>query len=553
MADRARARARLLLRLLADARRLARRFFDEHWIDAPPGPASGAGRSAPTPCRRFTPTSCSTSPARRRDVLVLAHELGHGVHAALAAPQGIFQQSTPLTLAETASVFGEALTFARPARALADPGGAARAARRGHRGSDRDGVPPGRDEPLRGRWSTRAGARRASCRSSASASCGRDPDGPARRRRRGHRRLPLLVVLHPPLHQHAGLRLRLRLRPAARVLGLPALPRGGRRASRSATSSCWRAAARAAPRSSARSSASTSATRGSGIAASTSRAPPRGRRGGRRRERRGARRGPRELSSSWEMVRRGIIGACIAVLALAATRGAGAATKALKAQLGAAQRDADAAADAHAEGEHERLDHGRRDGRRQARPARDGPLRVPLRRARSSRPSTSKNNKHFSFNGQLPRQPRVPTERRRRAADRAIRREGRGAHRALRLGDQHQAVTGPAGAGRPSRARRSPLRRDRRAARRDARRRRPARCSRSRGVGLREEHAAEPDRRARAADERARADRRDRALARAARTAPPPRARRVRLPAAPPARQPDGAGERRGRADRRRR
>ena len=51
--------------------------------------------------------------ARRRDVLILAHELGHGVHAALAAPQGIFQQGTPLTLAETASVFGEALTFGR--------------------------------------------------------------------------------------------------------------------------------------------------------------------------------------------------------------------------------------------------------------------------------------------------------------------------------------------------------------------------------------------------------------------------------------------------------
>ena len=50
---------------------------------------------------------------RRRDVLILAHELGHGVHAALAAQQGIFQQGTPLTLAETASVFGEALTFGR--------------------------------------------------------------------------------------------------------------------------------------------------------------------------------------------------------------------------------------------------------------------------------------------------------------------------------------------------------------------------------------------------------------------------------------------------------
>jgi oligoendopeptidase F len=51
--------------------------------------------------------------ARRRDVLTLAHELGHGVHFALAAGQGIFHQHTPLTLAETASVFGETIVFGR--------------------------------------------------------------------------------------------------------------------------------------------------------------------------------------------------------------------------------------------------------------------------------------------------------------------------------------------------------------------------------------------------------------------------------------------------------
>ena len=51
--------------------------------------------------------------ARRRDVLTMAHELGHGLHAALAQPQGVFHQSTPLTLAETASVFGETLVFGR--------------------------------------------------------------------------------------------------------------------------------------------------------------------------------------------------------------------------------------------------------------------------------------------------------------------------------------------------------------------------------------------------------------------------------------------------------
>src|ERR671936_74829 len=50
---------------------------------------------------------------RRRDVLTLAHELGHGVHAALGGRQGIFHMATPLTLAETASVFGETLVFGR--------------------------------------------------------------------------------------------------------------------------------------------------------------------------------------------------------------------------------------------------------------------------------------------------------------------------------------------------------------------------------------------------------------------------------------------------------
>jgi oligoendopeptidase F len=59
--------------------------------------------------------------ARRRDVLTMAHELGHGLHAALAQPQGIFHQGTPLTLAETASVFGETLVFERLLGGLSDP------------------------------------------------------------------------------------------------------------------------------------------------------------------------------------------------------------------------------------------------------------------------------------------------------------------------------------------------------------------------------------------------------------------------------------------------
>ncbi len=92
---------------------LAKRFFDERRIDAPvrPGKRGGAFCAAAVPS--VFPYVLLNYTARRRDVLTLAHELGHGVHFALAAPQGIFQQSTPLTLAETASVFGETIVFGR--------------------------------------------------------------------------------------------------------------------------------------------------------------------------------------------------------------------------------------------------------------------------------------------------------------------------------------------------------------------------------------------------------------------------------------------------------
>ena len=60
----------------------------------------------------------------RRSVLTLAHELGHGLHGYLAQPLGFFNASTPLTTAETASVFGEALTFKRLLAVEEDPRGA---------------------------------------------------------------------------------------------------------------------------------------------------------------------------------------------------------------------------------------------------------------------------------------------------------------------------------------------------------------------------------------------------------------------------------------------
>ena len=100
---------------------LAERFFAAHWIDAPPGHGKQGGAFCAYTVPSVHPYVLLNFTSRRRDVLVLAHELGHGVHAALAARQGIFHQGTPLTLAETASVFGEALTFGRLLEASPTP------------------------------------------------------------------------------------------------------------------------------------------------------------------------------------------------------------------------------------------------------------------------------------------------------------------------------------------------------------------------------------------------------------------------------------------------
>ncbi len=92
---------------------IARRFFDERWVDAPVRPHKRGGAFCAYTVPSVHPYVMLNFTARRRDVLTMAHELGHGLHAALAQPQGVFHQSTPLTLAETASVFGEALVFGR--------------------------------------------------------------------------------------------------------------------------------------------------------------------------------------------------------------------------------------------------------------------------------------------------------------------------------------------------------------------------------------------------------------------------------------------------------
>jgi oligoendopeptidase F len=106
--------------LSPDAGNVVRRFFDEHWIDAPTRPHKRGGAFCSYTVPSVHPYVMLNYTASRRDVLVMAHELGHGLHAALAQPQGVFHQSTPLTTAETASVFGEALTFGRLLDAATD-------------------------------------------------------------------------------------------------------------------------------------------------------------------------------------------------------------------------------------------------------------------------------------------------------------------------------------------------------------------------------------------------------------------------------------------------
>ena len=82
-----------------------------NWIDAPVRPGKAPGAFAHPTVPSAHPYVLLNYQGKPRDVMTLAHELGHGVHQVLAAPNGALMAPTPLTLAETASVFGEMLTF----------------------------------------------------------------------------------------------------------------------------------------------------------------------------------------------------------------------------------------------------------------------------------------------------------------------------------------------------------------------------------------------------------------------------------------------------------
>ncbi len=105
-----------------DLAEVGKRFFENDWIDAPvrPGKASGAFAHPTVPSAH--PYLLLNYQGKTRDVMTLAHELGHGVHQVLAGGQGHLMADTPLTLAETASVFGEMLTFRAMLKQTTDRG-----------------------------------------------------------------------------------------------------------------------------------------------------------------------------------------------------------------------------------------------------------------------------------------------------------------------------------------------------------------------------------------------------------------------------------------------
>ena len=100
---------------------IAAKFFDSGWIDAPVRPGKSPGAFAHPTVPSAHPYVMLNFQGKSRDVMTLAHELGHGVHQVLAASQGPLLSQTPLTLAETASVFGEMLTFKALLRDTTDP------------------------------------------------------------------------------------------------------------------------------------------------------------------------------------------------------------------------------------------------------------------------------------------------------------------------------------------------------------------------------------------------------------------------------------------------
>ena len=228
------------------------RFLDEGWIDAPVRPGKRGGAFCAYTVPGHHPYVFLNYTATPNDVMTLAHELGHGLHGYLARAQGVFEQMTPLTLAETASVFGETVTFNRLLSQIDDPAERFALLAQNVEGSIATVFRQVSMNRFEHAVHTHRRERRRAVDHRLRRPLGRHPGRPVRRRDGGHRRLPRLVELHPALHRHARLRLRLRLRPAARPVGLRPVRGPRRRRSCPSTSSCCRPAARGGPRSSGR-------------------------------------------------------------------------------------------------------------------------------------------------------------------------------------------------------------------------------------------------------------------------------------------------------------
>ena len=191
-----------------------REFFEKRWIDATlrPGKRSGAFSSSAVPS--VHPYILMNFTDKLRDVMTLAHELGHGLHQYLSRPIGYLQCDTPLTTAEMASVFGEMLTFQRLQKIYTEP----RIRLAMLCSKIEDGFATVFRQVVLTRSSkryTRNGTNRASCRPSTQrvVDGGEPPD--ARRRRTPDGGLRLVVDVHRPFHSCAVLLLRLRVRRTA--------------------------------------------------------------------------------------------------------------------------------------------------------------------------------------------------------------------------------------------------------------------------------------------------------------------------------------------------
>ena len=206
-----------------DMAKIAKRFFDGAWIDAPVREGKSPGAFSHPTVPSVHPYILMNYQGKPRDVMTLAHELGHGVHQVLAAPLGPLLAPTPLTLAETASVFGEMLDLQGAARVGPGPQGAQGAAGAEGGGHDQHGRAPDRLLCLRAARARGAQGGRAhlrAARADLARRAGREPGA-------GHRAeggLRDLLVLRAPLHPLAVLRLRLCLRRLPGELALRPLP-----------------------------------------------------------------------------------------------------------------------------------------------------------------------------------------------------------------------------------------------------------------------------------------------------------------------------------------